>query len=358
MAETRFVYEANPTRVVFGGGSLIHLEREVERLGVSRSLILCSPSQRAIAADLSDRLGSLSVGVFDRAVAHVPIELAREARALAAERDADGAVAIGGGSAIGLAKAIALESTIPIIAIPTTYAGSEMSPIYGLTEAGHKRTGRDPRVLPRTVIYEPELSRDLPLDVAVPSAFNAIAHAVEGLYAPDGDPITTQLIAPEAIRALVSNLMLLSDPGADADFARAGLLYGAWLAGTVLGTVRMGLHHRICHVLGGRLDLPHAPTHMVVLPYVLAYNERASEALESGLRMLGRWREPGLQALAHHLGQVATLADLGVSEADIDPVVDEVLADPPTNPRPLDRTALRDMLIRAIHGDEPRRDSA
>jgi alcohol dehydrogenase class IV len=240
-----------------------------------------------------------------------------------------------------------------------------MSPIYGLTEAGHKRTGRDPRVLPKTVIYDPELSRNLPLDVAVPSAFNAIAHAFEGIYAPDANPIMTRLIAPDAISTLVGNLTLLVDPemiafrkegAAVPGSERDGLLHGAWLAGMVLGTVRMGLHHRICHVLGGQLNLPHAPTHMVVLPYVLAFNEGATEQLEWGLRMLGRWREPGLQALAHHLGQRVALAGLGMTAADIDPAVDEILADPPANPRPMDRPAIRDLLFRALSGETPRRE--
>jgi maleylacetate reductase len=307
------------------------------------------------------------VGVFDRAAQHVPIELAREARAVAAERGADAAIAIGGGSAIGLGKAIALESAIPIIAVPTTYAGSEMSPIYGLTEAGHKRTGRDPRVLPRTVIYDPDLSRTLPLEVAVPSAFNAIAHAFEGLYAPDANPVTSQLIAPRSISILVGNLDLLVDPhmaafrkeqaaapGSEPD----GLLYGAWLAGMVLGTVRMGLHHRICHVLGGRLDLPHAPTHMVVLPYVVAFNEFATDELEWGLRAFGRWREPGLQALIRQLDQPTSLSELGMTESDVDPVVEDLMADPPPNPRPFDRAAIRQLLLNALHGDELRRDNS
>src|SRR3954468_17342308 len=203
VAPIDFVYQANPTRVVFGAGTVNELGHELEALGASRALILCSRSQRPVADAASARLGASSVGVFARAAPHVPIELAREARSVAVERGADALIAVGGGSAIGLAKAIALESAIPIIAIPTTYSGSEMSPIFGLTEAGHKRTGRDPRVQPRTVIYDPDLSRDLPLDVAIPSAFNAIAHAVEGLYAPDVDPLTARQIAPEAIRLLV-----------------------------------------------------------------------------------------------------------------------------------------------------------
>ena len=353
MATLEFVYRSNPGRVVFGPGSLRHLEREIDELEAARALILCSPSQAAVADGLAARLGSRSVGVFDRAAAHVPIELAREARALAAEVGADAAIALGGGSAIGLGKAIALETSIPILAVPTTYAGSEMTPIYGLTEAGHKRTGRDPRVLPRTVIYDPELSRTLPVDVTITSGFNAIAHAAEGLYARDANPIAS-LMADEAIRAIASALPEIRDAPDDLEL-RGRLLYGAWLAGSVLGTVGMALHHRICHVLGGRLDLPHAPTHAVLLPHALAYNADATpEAMARIARALGA-DDPaeGVHQLALRTGAPTALRDLGMTGEDIDPAVDDIVANPPWNPRPIERPAIRELLLRALEGDPP-----
>ncbi|MEY2684021.1 MAG: hypothetical protein RJA09_1165, partial [Pseudomonadota bacterium] len=178
-----FVYNGQPSRVVFGPGALAHLEREIDLLGAQRALVLSTPEQTQQAQMVADRLGARAAGVFPRAVMHVPIETAREAREEARRLGADCAIAIGGGSTTGLGKAIAMDSGLPILAIPTTYAGSEMTPIYGITEAGLKKTGKDPRVLPRTVIYDPELTLTLPVAMSVTSGMNAIAHAAEGLYA-------------------------------------------------------------------------------------------------------------------------------------------------------------------------------
>ena len=353
MSPLEFVHEGRPGRVVFGAGSLAHLEREVLSLGAERALVLCSPSQRGTADAIAAQLGRRSAGLFDRATMHVPIELAREARALAMELQADCAIVVGGGSAIGLGKAIALESPIPIVAIPTTYAGSEMTPIYGLTEGGRKRTGTDPRVLPRTVIYDPELSRTLPVDVSVTSAFNAIAHAAEGLYARDADPIT-MLMAEEAIRTITAALPALATAADDIEL-RSALLCGAWLAGSVLGAVGMALHHRICHVLGGRLDLPHAATHAVVLPHALAYSAAAApDAMLRIGRALGTTDAPaGLRDLARRIGAPLALRELGMSGDDVDSVADDVATDPPWNPRPIERDAIRALLSRALVGDAP-----
>ncbi|HEY7131270.1 MAG TPA: maleylacetate reductase [Candidatus Limnocylindrales bacterium] len=350
MEGLRFVYRTNAARVVFGPGSISELQGEVEELGATRALVVCSGSGRAVADAVAARLESRCVGVFDRATMHVPIEVAREARTFAAARGADVVIAIGGGSAIGLAKAIALETAIPIVAVPTTYAGSEMTPIFGLTEAARKRTGRDPRVLPRTVIYDPELSRTLPLEVAIPSAFNAIAHAAEGLYAPDANPIAS-LMAEEAVRAIASALPGLVEAPNDPE-PRSRLLYGAWLAGTVLGTVQMGLHHRICHVLGGRLDLPHAETHAVVLPHVLAWNAPAAPVAMTRIgRALGVHDAPaGLHGLALGVGAPTSLRALGMTDGDVDGAADEIVASPPANPRSIDRDELRGLLARALDG--------
>ncbi|MDE1948227.1 MAG: maleylacetate reductase, partial [Burkholderiales bacterium] len=269
-----FVYQAAPTRVVFGAGALQQLGAEIERLGARRALVLSTPGQRASAERVAQRLGERAAGIFAGAVMHVPIETARAARAEAARLGADCAVAIGGGSTTGLGKAIALESALPILAIPTTYAGSEMTPIWGLTEAGLKKTGRDARVLPRTVIYDPQLTLGLPYALTVTSAINAIAHAAEGLYAADGNPVTA-LMAEEGIRARAAALAPLQADAQDLA-ARADALYGAWLCGTVLGSVAMGLHHKLCHTLGGSFNLPHAEVHTVILPHALAYNAPAA----------------------------------------------------------------------------------
>jgi maleylacetate reductase len=348
-----FVHESRPGRVVFGAGSVRHAEREVVALGSERALVLCTRSQRATAEAISARLGARSAGLFDRVEAHVPIELAREARAEARERHADCAIAVGGGSTIGLGKAIALDSGLPIVAVPTTYAGSEMTPIFGITDAGRKRTGTDLRVLPRTVIYDPELTLTLPVDVTVTSAINALAHAAEGLYARDANPVTS-LLAEEAIGAIAEGLPGVY--GNPADLAgRSRLLYGAWLAGTVLGTVGMALHHKLCHVLGGTFDLPHAATHTVVLPHALAFNAAAApEAMRRIARALGTDAAPlGVYELARRHGAPLALRDLGMSAGDLDAAADLASADPYWNPRPIDRDGIRSVLQRAFDGAPP-----
>ena len=203
-----FQYSSRAQRIVFGTGTIQQIGKEIDALGVSSVLVLSTPDQRRLAEHVVHLLGARATGLFDRAVMHVPIETARAACAMAFELGADSVVAIGGGSTIGLAKAIALEMGLPVLAIPTTYAGSEMTAIYGLTDGGLKRTGTDVRVLPRTVIYDPVLTYSLPVAVSVTSGINALAHAVEGLYAHDRNPIS-DLMAREGIRALAAALPLL-----------------------------------------------------------------------------------------------------------------------------------------------------
>lgn len=348
-----FTYQATPTRVVFGVGSLATLADEIERLGARRALVLSTPEQAASAERVASLLGPRAAGVFARAVMHVPIETARAAREEAARLGADCAVAIGGGSTTGLGKAIALESALPILAIPTTYAGSEMTPIWGLTEAGVKRTGRDARVLPRTVIYDPELTLTLPYGLTVTSALNAIAHAAEGLYAHDSNPVVA-LMAEEGIRASAAALAPLAADARDIA-ARSDALYGAWLCGMVLGSVAMGLHHKLCHTLGGSFNLPHAEVHTVVLPHALAYNAAAApEAMQRVARALGAsGAARGVFELARRHGAPTSLAAIGMPADGLDRAADLAAATPYPNPRPLERTALRELLQRAFDGTPP-----
>jgi maleylacetate reductase len=349
-----FTYTANPSRVVFGPGALAELPAEIERLGARRALVLSTPEQVDSARRVAALLGERAAGLFPKAVMHVPIETAREARTEAQRLGADCAVAIGGGSTTGLGKAIALDSGLPIIAIPTTYAGSEMTSIYGLTEAGVKKTGRDARVLPRTVIYDPELTLTLPLAMTVTSALNAIAHAAEGLYAHDGNPITA-LMAEEGIRASAAALFPLASDPQDIE-ARSDALYGAWLCGSVLGTVSMGLHHKLCHTLGGSFNLPHAETHTVILPHAMAYNAAtAPEAMQRIARALGATGDApnALFHLARRCGAPVSLAAIGMPADGLDRAADLAAAAPYPNPRPLERGALRSLLQRAFDGLPP-----
>jgi maleylacetate reductase len=348
-----FTYTTQASRVVFGAGSMKLIQQEVETLGARRALVLCTPEQKAQAEVVSALLGPSSAGVFDGAQMHVPIENARRAREHAKSVDADCAVAIGGGSTIGLGKAIALESSLPIIAIPTTYAGSEMTPIYGITENGLKKTGRDAKVIPKTVLYDPELTMGLPVRLSIVSGLNAIAHAAEGLYAKDGNPVMS-LMAEEGIRSLANGLRGVKKNGKDKT-ARSECLYGAWLCGMVLGNVGMALHHKLCHTLGGTFNLPHAETHAIVLPHALAYNSPvADEAMERIARALNvASAADGLYQLNEELGVPRGLREIGLRETDLDYACEVALSNPYWNPRPIDEKPLRALLQRAWEGARP-----
>lgn len=348
-----FVYVGRPQRVVFGAGSLRHLKREIEALGAKKALVLSTPEQRPAATKVVTLLGSRAAGIFDRAIMHVPIETARDARETARSLGADCAVAIGGGSTIGLGKAIALDSGLPILAIPTTYAGSEMTPIYGLTERGVKKTGRDERVLPRTVIYDPELTMTLPAVMSVTSGINAIAHAAEGLYSETTNPIL-DLMAQEGIGALGRALPAIVAGGDPAE-CRSDALYGAWLCGAVLAGVDMALHHKLCHTLGGTFNLPHAETHTIVLPHALAYNAAAApRAMERIAAALGKGDAPqALFDLARDLGAPVALKDIGMQRADLQRACDLAMQNRYPNPRPLEREPLMKLLEDAYDGRRP-----
>ena len=354
-----FIYNAQASRVVFGHGALAHLEREIEHLGSRRALVLCTPEQCSQAEQVAARLGDRAAGVFARAVMHVPLETAREARDEAQRLGADCAVAIGGGSTIGLGKAIALDSGLPILAIPTTYAGSEMTPSYGITEGGLKKTGKDPRVLPRTVIYDPELTLSLPVGLSVTSGMNAIAHAAEGLYARDGNPVMA-LMAEEGIRALAGALPAIRRAGDDMA-ARSDALYGAWLCGMVLGNVGMALHHKLCHTLGGSFNLPHAEVHTVVLPHAIAFNAGAApEAMLRIRRALGVTGSLSAAAalfdLARDNGAPVALKDIGMQEVDLERAAGLVVANPYWNPREIgagQQSAILHLLRDAFVGQRP-----
>jgi alcohol dehydrogenase class IV len=348
-----FVYTALPTRVVFGAGALDKLPEEVERLGAQRALVLSTPEQRASADDVARRLGARAAGVYDKAVMHTPIEAAEAARRVAAELKADCCVAIGGGSTTGLGKAIALTSSLPILAIPTTFAGSEMTPIQGITEGGVKKTVRDLRMLPKTVIYDPRLLLTLPARIAGPSGMNGIAHCVEALYAQEANPVTS-LMAEEGIRALAHSLPQVVREPRDLE-ARGEALYGAWLAGLSLGAVGMALHHKLCHTLGGTFNLPHAETHTIVLPHAARYNAQAApEAMARAARAMGVPDAPaGLYDLAKAIGAPLALKDIGMPADGLDRAADLAVTNPYWNPRPLERGAIRELLQAAWEGRRP-----
>jgi maleylacetate reductase len=348
-----FVYVGLPARVVFGAGRLAQLPAELDRLGARRALLLSTPEQAASVAQVAASLGGRVAGVYDKAAMHVPLEIAEDARRVARERGADCCVTVGGGSTTGLGKAIALTSSLPILAVPTTYAGSEMTPIYGLTEGGAKKTGRDARVLPRTVIYDPTLTVSLPPALSAASGMNAVAHCVEALYAQDGNPVIA-LIAEEGIRALGVALPAVVRSPADLE-ARAEALYGAWLAGIALGSAGMALHHKLCHVLGGTFNLPHAETHSIVLPHAARYNrDAAPEAMARVARALGASDAPtALYDLEARLGIALALKDIGMPEDGIERAARIASENPYPNPRAVQYDGVRELLRAAYRGQRP-----
>jgi maleylacetate reductase len=345
-----FTYDALPGRVVFGAGSVEQLGEEVDRLGGRR--VLAIAGKRAIDG-LVGRLGDRWAASFTDVQQHVPVEAAARAVAAAAEAGADCLVAMGGGSATGMAKAVALEHQAPIVAVPTTYAGSEVTPIYGLTGPEGKRTGRDPRVLPRTVLYDPALTTGLPPEVTGPSGMNALAHCVEALYAPGANPVTA-LLATEGARVLHRGLpRAVADP---ADLAaRSDALLGAWLAGAALAAAGVGIHHQLCHLLGGAYRLPHAELHAVVLPHAVRFVAPAARPqlarLAGGLGVDDV--AGGIWDLGRRLGTPASLAELGLAEAELDRAATQAVAKVVQTPRRAGVSELRGLLEEAWQGRRP-----
>ncbi|WP_106419100.1 maleylacetate reductase [Salinicola tamaricis] len=347
-----FVYTANPARILFGPGGQARIADEIRRLACRRALVLSTPTRRDAALALQARLGELSVGVFSEAAMHTPVAVTERAMAAFAQVDADCVVALGGGSTVGLAKAIAHRNDAPQIVVATTYAGSEVTPILGQTENGVKTTLKGPGILPEVVIYDAELTLELPPAISVTSGLNAMAHAVEGLYARDRNPLTG-LMAVAGLDSLKRALPAIVARPHDLE-ARSDALYGAWLCGSVLGSVGMSLHHKLCHTLGGSFDLPHAETHAVLLPHTAAYNARAAaDVLAPAARLFGGELGGGLHDFAAGLGAPLTLAALGLRESDLDRAAELAVMNPYWNPRPIERDAIRELLGRAWRGEGP-----
>ncbi|WP_424140127.1 maleylacetate reductase [Roseomonas chloroacetimidivorans] len=348
-----FTYEALPGRVIFGSGTLARVAEEVRALGCRRVIVLSTPEQRGDAEALAARLGDLAAGLFSGAAMHTPVEVTKRALEIVRQAGAGCTVALGGGSTTGLGKAIALRTDLPQIVIPTNYAGSEATPILGETEHGRKVTQRTLKVLPEVIIYDVELTLSLPASLSATSGMNAIAHAVEALYARDSNPVINGM-AEQGIAALARALPTIRHDPSDRA-ARSDALFGAWACGVCLGAVGMSLHHKLCHTLGGSFDLPHAPTHTVVLPHAAAFNAPAApDAMARAAKALDVQDAPaGLFDLARSLGAPTSLRELGVAEGELDRVADLATTQPYWNPRPVDRRGIRALLDDAWHGRRP-----
>ena len=346
-----FIFPGLTTRVVFGEGTIAATGEEVRRLGRSRALVLASPRQETEA--LRRSLGSRMAGVFSGAAMHTPVEVTEEALVAFRDAGADCVVSLGGGSTTGLGKAIATRTGADQVVLPTTYAGSEMTDILGETKGGEKVTRRDPSIRPEVVIYDVDLTLTLPVPLSVASALNAIAHAMEALYAPDRNPVI-ELMCRDAVRAFHDALPRLVQDPQDRE-ARADALYAAWCCSTALGQVAMALHHKLAHVLGGSFNTPHAETHAILLPHTAAFNESAVPDLLAPIAETfgGGSAGGGLWDFAKVVGAPMALRDLGLTEADLDRAALIAVRNPYANPRPFGSSDIRELLQAAWEGRRP-----
>lgn len=355
MSSSSFSYLQRNRKLVFGVGSRKSLATEISEYVAKRVFLIIDAGALAFRSEIEAIIGDDLVATWTDIQQHVPVELAEAARVAATNAAADLVVCVGGGSSTGLAKAIALSHRLPIIAIPTTYAGSEQTTIYGLTGNRHKQTGSDAIVLPRVALYDAELTVALPLNVTGASAFNALAHSVESLYATGCNPITTA-IALEGVRAINNSLpTVMSDPK-NID-ARAQLLYGAAMSGITLGDTSAGFHHKICHVLGGAFGLVHADAHSVVLPHAVAFNAPVLKREMNQLAQALGCRESDVAGclwdLANASGVPTSLAQLGLNRANLAEVATRAASEIRANPRIIDVAAINELLQRAFDGDRP-----
>lgn len=349
----RFELDVQAQRVVFGAGRIRDVPDELTSLGVSRALLIATRSAKEVADQIAGYLGRRLVTRIHEVAQHVPAGDVVAALDLVTETSPDGLVTIGGGSAVGLGKAVAVQTSLPLLAVPTTYSGSEATPIYGIT-GEHKRTARDPRALPRVVVYDPALTLPLPRQVTITSGLNAMAHCVEALYAPGANPVTT-LLAREGISLLGRALPVAATRPADLP-ARTDALRAAYLAGWSLTTAGTALHHTLCHVIGGTHGIDHGALHAALLPYVAAYNAPfAPEAMSVVADALGTSDGPAaLRRLAEDLGAPTDLASLGLPESALEEAVGRAItAVGGRNPRPVDPASLRRMLDDACAGRPP-----
>jgi maleylacetate reductase len=348
-----FTWEALPARVISGRGALGRVGAEVERLGARRVLLIAGGRSTAAAlANISAQLGDRVAGVIPSSAQHVPELIANQAIERGRATAVDAVVSVGGGSATGLGKAVVLELDVPLVAVPTTYSGSEMTPFHGRTRDGRKKVGRDLRVLPRAVVYDPELCVGMPPRLAGASGMNALAHCAEALWVTAANPITSAL-AVEAMRRLLYGLpRVVADPG-DVD-GHAECLVGACLAATALAQVGTGIHHRTCHILGGGWNLPHAETHGIVLPHAVALvSPRAPRAMAQLAAVLDADPAGALFELASSMGLPTALAAVGMPAGALDEAADRVAAASETDPLAGSRDELRAMLDGAFRGSRP-----
>jgi alcohol dehydrogenase class IV len=347
-----FHYLSSAQEVIFGPGSLIQLGEAVERFGCQRLLLCTGRSVRAAGHvdAVQSILGERLVHVFDRLLPHVQDYQVSEVLALSIENNIDAVIGLGGGSPIGMAKAISIaleekkighpasaaspvvQPLFPAVAIPTTYAGSEMTSTYGTTKTDEtpprKVTVSDPKVTPKLVVYDPQLTLDLPPEMTASTGINALAHCIEALYSITRNPLSTAA-ALSGIRHISAALERCFRDGKDLE-ARTEMLLGAHLAGLSMSSIKIGLHHGLCHVLGGAANVPHGIANSIMLPHALRFNAdaTASQLLPAAeaigipsngaspvkvVEFAAQW----VFDLVGRMGLPRRLRDVGVKEADL-----------------------------------------
>lgn len=342
-----FSYDTHEVRVVFGDGSIETVAQEIERRGWKKAMLLTTAGRVEDREELLILLGARLAGEYNGARLHVPLEVVAEARAALDRFNPDSLLAFGGGSAIGLGKALAYETKLPLVVVATTYSGSEMTAVWGNSDGRMKRTFKNAEVAPKLVIYDPELTYGLSPAVSAASGMNAIAHCVEAEYAPETGPVTS-FFALEGLKRLATNLPIVVKSPSDAK-ARSEALFGAHLAGRALDMTAMGLEHKLAHVMGGRFGLNHAEAHAALVPWVTTWNaEGAPDAMARMGAALGvDDAAKALVDLSKQLG-IRSLGALGFTADGIPQAAELITSMSFPNPRKVDAEGVRWVLERAL----------
>jgi alcohol dehydrogenase class IV len=381
-----FRYTSTAQEIIFGAGSLAKLGDAVAVYGWKRLMLCTSPSLRknGTVARIESALGERLVAVFEDVSPHVQMAQVTQALKLADQCAIDAVIGLGGGSPIGMAKAVSMNleakragievaqarypaepPAIPGIAIPTTYAGSEMTPTYGITQemndgSTRKVTTRDDKVTPKLVIYDPELTLDVPPSVTASSGINALAHCIEALYSIRRNPLSTAA-ALLGIRYISQSLLRCSQQGDDLE-ARTQMMIGANLGGQCLATVTMGVHHGTCHVLGGTANVPHGIANSIILPHAIRFNldTVASLIAQAGEAMgivrdgksdgqVGEALAQAVYTLVGQMGLPQRLRDAGVPEELLPKLAENMLKSKAVNenPKPVTSVEQAMSLLRA-----------
>lgn len=349
----QFDFNPVPSRVVFGENSTLKLCDEVRLLGGSRALIACTKNMVSRMDHVIDGLGENCVGIFDGVEPHCPEHVAMAALQMFKDKKADVIVAVGGGSTIGVGKAITLRTGVPFIVVATTPCGSESTPIHGMLIGNKKKTGRDPKVIAKTSIYDPVLTTSMSAHHTATIGMNSLAHCVEALYANVKSPIS-DLMAINGIKALITGILGSVKNPNDLGY-RAQVLYGGMLSGYCVTLAGIALHHKLCHVLGGHHGIPHGESNSVILPYAVAYNETAAPDAMAKIKdaMNTNSASGGIYDFATEIGVPKSLKELGMSEEDLDAAARETVKTTPYNPKPVDVKSVREMLQQAYEGSRP-----